>query len=145
MLLHVSSLPGNDLIGTLGEPAHRFVAWLAEAGVTVWQILPLNRNGKDDSPYFSSSAFAGSPWLIDLEVLRDAGLLGAATVAEVLHDHAHGARVPFDELYRRKQPVLREAAETFLADAEHPWRGSVRRVRRERGLARRRLSVLRPA
>lgn len=124
MLLHVSSLPGNDLIGTLGEPAHRFVAWLAEAGVTVWQILPLNRNGKADSPYFSSSAFAGSPWLVDLEVLRDAGLLGAATVAEVLHDHPHGARVPFDELYRRKQPVLREAAETFLADAEHPWRAA---------------------
>ena len=122
VLLHVSSLPGRDLIGTMGAPAHRFVDWLADAGASVWQILPLNQNGKDDSPYFSSSAFAGSPWLIDLDVLSVAGLLDAAVVADVLHDHPHGARVPFDELYRRKEPVLRQAADAFLADPGHPWR-----------------------
>jgi 4-alpha-glucanotransferase len=122
VLLHPSSLPGRELIGTLGTPAYRFVDWLAETGAQTWQILPLTMNGKDDSPYFSSSAFAGNQWLIDLEDLRDAGLLHAQAVAAVLHDHEHGAWVPFDELYRRKRPLLLEAADVFLADPAHPWR-----------------------
>ena len=52
--LHVTSLPG----GTLGRDAYRFVDWLAEAGQTWWQVLPLGPPDRYRSPYKSSSAFA---------------------------------------------------------------------------------------
>lgn len=53
--LHVTSLPG----GTLGPAAHAFVDWLADAGQTYWQVLPLGPPDRYGSPYKSPSAFAG--------------------------------------------------------------------------------------
>ena len=55
VLLHVTSLPG----GRLGREAYEFVDWLAEAGQSWWQVLPLNPPDAFGSPYTSSSAFAG--------------------------------------------------------------------------------------
>ncbi len=45
---------------------------------TYWQILPLSPTGYGDSPYQSCSAFAGNPYFIDLDALKDEGLLTAA-------------------------------------------------------------------
>ena len=50
VLLHPSSLPGPDLIGTLGARAHRVVEWLGSTGAGIWQILPLTVNGDENSP-----------------------------------------------------------------------------------------------
>jgi 4-alpha-glucanotransferase len=55
VLLHVTSLPG----GRLGPEAHRFVDWLAEAGQSWWQVLPLGPPDRTGSPYEVGSAFAG--------------------------------------------------------------------------------------
>jgi 4-alpha-glucanotransferase len=55
ILLHPTSLPG----GRLGPEAYRFVDWLAEAGQSWWQMLPVGPPGAARSPYFSGSAFAG--------------------------------------------------------------------------------------
>lgn len=52
--LHVTSLPG----GRLGPEAFRFVDWLAAAGQSWWQVLPLGPPDRYRSPYKSSSAFA---------------------------------------------------------------------------------------
>ncbi|MFZ0088034.1 MAG: 4-alpha-glucanotransferase, partial [Solirubrobacteraceae bacterium] len=52
--LHVTSLPG----GRLGREAYRFVDWLAAAGQSWWQVLPLGPPDRYGSPYKSSSAFA---------------------------------------------------------------------------------------
>jgi 4-alpha-glucanotransferase len=60
VLLHPTSLPG----GRLGPEAHRFVDWLADAGQTWWQVLPLGPPGAGRSPYDSPSAFAGWPGLL---------------------------------------------------------------------------------
>jgi 4-alpha-glucanotransferase len=60
VLLHPTSLPG----GRLGEEAHRFVDWLAEAGQSWWQVLPLGPPDRSGSPYVALSAFAGSPSLL---------------------------------------------------------------------------------
>ncbi len=57
--LHPTSLPG----GRLGEEAFAFVDWLAAAGQSWWQVLPLGPPGEGGSPYKSPSAFAGSPAL----------------------------------------------------------------------------------
>ena len=61
ILLHPTSLPGRFGIGDLGREAYRFVDWLAGAGQTFWQIMPLGPTGYGDSPYSSFSAFAGNP------------------------------------------------------------------------------------
>jgi 4-alpha-glucanotransferase len=55
VLLHPTSLPG----GQLGDDAYRFVDWLAEAGQSWWQVLPLGPPDEHGSPYRSRSAFAG--------------------------------------------------------------------------------------
>jgi 4-alpha-glucanotransferase len=58
--MHPTSLPG----GRLGPEAFAFVDWLAEAGQSYWQTLPLGPVGEGGSPYKSPSAFAGSPELL---------------------------------------------------------------------------------
>jgi 4-alpha-glucanotransferase len=55
ILLHPTSLPG----GTLGADAFGFVDWLAAAGQSWWQVLPLGPPDEVGSPYKSPSAFAG--------------------------------------------------------------------------------------
>jgi 4-alpha-glucanotransferase len=58
--LHPTSLPG----GRLGREAHRFVEWLADAGQSWWQMLPLGPPDRHGSPYKSASAFAAWPGLL---------------------------------------------------------------------------------
>jgi 4-alpha-glucanotransferase len=60
ILLHPTSLPG----GRLGEDALAFVDWLAAAGQSWWQVLPLGPPDEVGSPYKSPSAFAGWPGLL---------------------------------------------------------------------------------
>ncbi len=60
VLLHVASLPG----GRLGPEAFRFVDWLAAAGQSWWQVLPLTPPDRHGSPYASRSAFAAWPGLL---------------------------------------------------------------------------------
>jgi len=118
VLLHPSSFPGRDGIGTLGAEAHDFVTWLESAGATTWQLLPLTINGKDDSPYFSSSAFAGNPWMVDLDDLVAHGLLDDTE----LSDRGTSDPIDFDRLRSRKLPLLLAAADRFLATPDHAWR-----------------------
>ncbi len=87
VLLHPSSLPSStgqegeqgdgpeDELGELGSEAFRFVEFLAAAGISVWQVLPLGPTHADLSPYMSPSAYAGNPRLISLQRLRDWGWL----------------------------------------------------------------------
>jgi 4-alpha-glucanotransferase len=55
VLLHITSLPG----GKLGREAYRFVDWLAAAGQSWWQVLPVSPPDRYRSPYKARSAFAG--------------------------------------------------------------------------------------
>jgi 4-alpha-glucanotransferase len=66
VLLHPTSLPG----GRLGPEAERFVDWLAAAGQTWWQVLPLGPPDEYGSPYTSTSAFAGWPGLLHAPAAR---------------------------------------------------------------------------
>ncbi len=74
VLLHPTSLPGPG-IGDLGDVAYRFVDWLAEAGQSYWQILPLVPVDDGGSPYNGLSAMAGNAQLISLDLLQREGLL----------------------------------------------------------------------
>jgi 4-alpha-glucanotransferase len=55
--LHITSLPG----GRLGREAYRFVDWLADAGQSWWQTLPLGPPDRRGSAYKARSAFAAWP------------------------------------------------------------------------------------
>ncbi len=85
ILLHISSLPGRFGIGQLGHAAERFLDFLAASGQSVWQFLPLGptKPDLDNSPYMSSSAFAGNPLFICPDLLVDQGLLQAEDISEV--------------------------------------------------------------
>ena len=71
----MTSLPSPYGVGTMGREAFRFVDFLAAAGQKYWQLLPLGPTGFGDSPYSSYSSFAGNPYLIDLDLLIEEGLL----------------------------------------------------------------------
>jgi 4-alpha-glucanotransferase len=58
--LHLTSLPG----GRLGAEAYRFADWLAAAGQSWWQLLPLSPPDRHRSPYKARSAFAAWPGLL---------------------------------------------------------------------------------
>jgi 4-alpha-glucanotransferase len=75
VLLHLTSLPGPHGNGDLGAEARRFAEQLADAGQRWWQMLPVGPPGTGNSPYSARSAFAGSPLLIDLEMLVEDRLL----------------------------------------------------------------------
>jgi 4-alpha-glucanotransferase len=60
VLLHITSLPG----GRLGREAFRFIDWLADAGQSWWQVLPLGPPDRHRSPYKARSAFAAWPGLL---------------------------------------------------------------------------------
>ena len=128
ILMHISSLPGGEGIGTLGQEAFAFADFLADAGMSVWQMLPVCPVGYGESPYQSPSAFAGNPLLISLETLRREGLLDCA--AEELPGGEKADRVDYDAVRSAKEKLLRKAFEQSgarLGDeidtfaAEHAW------------------------
>jgi 4-alpha-glucanotransferase len=69
ILLHPTSLASPHGIGDLGAEARRFVDFLAAAGQSLWQVLPLGPTGYGESPYQCLSAWAGNPLLISLDAL----------------------------------------------------------------------------
>jgi 4-alpha-glucanotransferase len=111
VLLHVTSLPSHGGIGNLGPAAYEFVDFLARARQHVWQVLPLGPTGFGNSPYAATSAFAGNPLLISLELLSDWGWIDGSRIADL---NGHSGSVDFHRVEERKLPLLFEAAENFL-------------------------------
>lgn len=135
ILLHLTSLPGPHGIGDLGPAAHRFVDFLADAGQSIWQMLPVGPPGGANSPYDSASSFAGSPLLLSLETLGEEGLLRAGEIppAEPLPaervDYGRAGRYKEERLRlafgrfeeeRARSPELERDLERFL-DAASYW------------------------
>ncbi len=115
--LHLTSLPG----GRLGREAYRFVDWLADAGQTWWQVLPLGPPDRYRSPYKSASAFAAWPGFLE----QPRAPVSAAEITD----------------FRDRQAFWiggweRHAARGAVADQvrfEREW-GAVRRYAAERGI-----------
>ena len=80
ILLHPTSLPGTPGNGDLGPEAYRFVDFLAECGVGLWQTLPLGPTHEDGSPYQCTSVHAGNVRLISLQALVELGWLDDAAL-----------------------------------------------------------------
>ena len=112
VLMHITSLPGPYGVGTMGKTAYEFVDFLERAGQHYWQILPLTPTGYGDSPYQSCSAYAGNPYLIDLDLLVEEGLLQAEELTAIQWNW-EDTRVDFGLLYQHREKVLRLAYSRF--------------------------------
>ena len=111
ILLHITSLPGRFGIGDLGDEAYSFVDFLAAAGQSLWQVMPLGPTGYGDSPYSSLSAFAGNTNLISPERLVDDGLLSSGDLESFPALSAD--RVQYGAVIKRKGALLEKAYENF--------------------------------
>ncbi len=118
ILLHITSLPGGGACGTLGAEAYRFVDFLAAAGHSVWQTLPVGPTHDDGSPYQCLSLHAGNAEFISVEALVEAGWLDAVPAAPPLWSTLlDQARRGFQQ---RAQPDQQRQYADFVA-AEAHW------------------------
>jgi 4-alpha-glucanotransferase len=115
-------------MGDLGAGAYRFVDWLFEAGIGLWQVLPLVPPGAGNSPYSTFAALAGNPWLLDLEALVRDGLLDRADGSAPGFDPDH---VDYLAVCDFKTPRLEKAADRLIAGAAPALREPFERFRKE--------------
>ena len=126
ILMHMSSLPSDHGIGTMGKCAYEFVDFLKAAGQKYWQILPMGPTSYGDSPYSSFSSFAGNPYFIDLDMLVEEGLLKAEELKD-LDWGSDPARVDFGCIFQNRFKVLRLAFQR----GRDAMRGQIEAFRRE--------------
>lgn len=112
ILMHISSLPGETGIGTLGKEAYNFVDFLKAAGQTYWQVLPLCPTSYGDSPYQSFSTFAGNPYFIDFEILGKDCLLNENDYNKIDWGK-NPEKVDFEKVYENRFKVLKKAYTAF--------------------------------
>jgi 4-alpha-glucanotransferase len=117
ILLHPTSLATAHGVGDLGPAAYRFVDFLAAAGQSLWQVLPLTPTdpAHGNSPYHSTSALAGNPLLISPELLVQEGLLTPSDLADA--PSAGGHRVDFEAMGAFKQRLFDAAFDRFQQKA----------------------------
>jgi len=116
VLLHITSLPGRYGIGTLGDEAFAFAGMLSRGGQSCWQILPIGpvSEAQGYSPYASTSTFAGNPFFISLEKLKQQPWFGKDTGGAGFPDDDF---VDFGRVAAHKMPLLHRACELFFKRA----------------------------
>lgn len=108
ILLPISALPSPYGIGTLGKAAYDFVDFLAKAEQRWWQLLPVGATSYGDSPYQSFSAFAGNPYFVDLDLLRQEGLLEQAEI-DAADWGSDPVSVDYGKIYENRFSLLEKA------------------------------------
>ena len=114
VLMHISSLPGNTGIGTLGDEAYKFADFLEKSGQSYWQVLPLCP-GFGDSPCQSFSTFAGNPFFIDFDLLVKDNLLHEEDFSRIEWGNDE-EKVDFEKISSYRFDVLRKAYRNFMPD-----------------------------
>ena len=114
ILLHPTSLPSRGGIGDFGPAAYEFLDFLASAHQGLWQVLPLGPPANGNSPYSSTSAFAGNPLLISLDRLAEHGWIDASHLSGLTNPPAP---IDYDRVQEDKIPLLSQAARKFLDSA----------------------------
>ena len=95
ILMHLSSIPSPHGIGSMGQAARDFVDFLQESGQSVWQLLPICPTSYGDSPYQSYSTFAGNPYFIDLDELKE---MASYVTNDIDYDGIYNALIHFNIL-----------------------------------------------
>lgn len=129
LLVHITSLPSRYGIGDIGSSSYDFIDYLVKAGQSYWQFLPVvpTSSAFDNSPYMSSSAFAGSPLLLSPDLLYQEGLINQADIESfpAFSDHC----TKYDRVAAHKMLLLEKAYMNFDAESnlfrefinESPW------------------------
>ncbi len=122
ILLPVASLPSGYGIGCFSKEAYEFVDFLAEAGQTYWQILPLGQTGYGDSPYQSFSTYAGNPYFIDLEKLIEKKYI-TRKQADACKFGTDPEHIDYEKIYLARFPLLLKAFRNspFAEKLKKPW------------------------
>ena len=107
ILMPIFALPSSYGVGDMGKTAYEWVDLLADSGVRIWQILPLNPVGYGNSPYQPYSSCAGDELYIDLDMLCGEGLLDETPAPF----RAKAKSVDYDSVRSYKAPYLRKAFE----------------------------------
>ena len=133
VLIHLGSLDAP-----LGRGGRACIDWLAEAGFSVWQLLPVGPTGADGSPYWVRSDFAGNPAFLDplecpdpngpefdefVNASRD--WLGDFALFQALSERYGGA--PWWDW----PPQLRDRDSNAITQAHHELAGAIHRIRGE--------------
>jgi 4-alpha-glucanotransferase len=113
ILLHPTCFPSRGGIGDFGPAAYEFLDFLGEAKQGLWQVLPLGPPANGNSPYSSTSAFAGNPLLINLERLADRGWISSSKLSAFPVSRP----IDYEQVHACKLPLLNEAARNFQATA----------------------------
>ncbi len=108
ILMPIFSLPSPYGIGTFGQAAYDFIDQLKKARQMYWQVLPMGPTSYGDSPYQSFSAFAGNPYFIDLDTLKEEGLLTQEEIDACVWMEKP-EQVKYDALYYYRFPLLKKA------------------------------------
>ncbi len=112
ILMHISSLPSEYGIGKIGKSAFDFVDFLVKSGVKCWQILPISPTSYGDSPYSSYSCYAGNPYFIDFEQLKQEGLLKKSDYLN-LNWEDNSKSVNYTKIYNNCFKVLKIAYKNY--------------------------------
>ncbi len=112
VLLHVTSLPSAYGIGDLGPESYKFVELLARSKQHYWSILPLSPIRLEDgnSPYQTSSTFAGNKLLISPEKLAEDDLLGEEYLRKTIKSTNE---VNFEKVYKLKDTIIERAYKKY--------------------------------
>lgn len=120
ILLHPTSLPGHSENGELGAEAYRFIDFLAQSGLSVWQTLPLGPTHGDRSPYQCLSVHAGNPLLISCDTLASKGWLDRAAVQHPPAQRRAVLEQAQRGFYEHASDADRHAYDTFKQQ-QHYW------------------------
>ena len=112
ILMHISSLPSDYGIGTMGKDAYDFVDFLYDAKQRYWQTLPVCPTSYGDSPYQSFSTNAGNPYFIDFDMLCEEGLLDKSDYESIVWGDSV-EKVNYELIYTNRFQVLKKAYMRF--------------------------------
>jgi len=116
VLLHLTSLPGPGPCGCMGSEASAFTAFLADSGMSVWQMLPVGPTQSGRSPYQTSSAHAGDPLLIALEPLVEQGWLDGLPKSNAEQDKVATLLQAWEGCQRLSDADQRAALDGFIKE-----------------------------
>lgn len=129
VLMHVSSIPSDYGIGVFDKNCISFIDKIKEMGFGYWQVLPFNPVDDANSPYCSSSAFAGNFMFIDPVKLMQDGLVSKEDVEDNFYrgtpytaDYEFAGRKRMDLLKKAFSKITAETASAVKEfEKENPW------------------------
>lgn len=114
ILMPVASLPSDHGIGDFGKYSYEYIDLMKQAGLNIWQILPLNPLGFGNSPYQPYSSYAGDELYICLDTLVKEGLLDS-----VKPYRKQRKTIDYNRVRDYKTKYLKQAFKKFVPNEEY--------------------------